>query len=605
MARAPREPRRSRGERGSTSRSQTSSSQSAPASGASSLADRFVSRGSNRVFVVIVFFIIMALMFLGRLIYLQVIVAAEYSANAEASRTVGFYVEPRRGTIYDRNGHILAISVDAMTVYANPSEITEPGSTARAIAEVLGGTPSDYIDSVSQGKSATFSFVKRKVSVELADKLRELELPGIYFIEDTRREYPYGQTGGQVIGACSVAVDEENNREYYEGICGLEMYYNTILSGTEGYYEAEVGADGTPIPGGVHVSKREVEGQDIVISIDIEFQEVLESCLKNGMDMIGNKRGSAVVMDATNGEIYAAASTPFFNPADRSVVPEGSMQLRVATSLFEPGSIFKTVSATAILEKGTMTPDTKVDCPAVIEADGYVISDAHERADTVYTLRDIIKYSSNVGISLSVEQNLGFSEFYDAILRYRFNQLTGIDYPGEQLGYLLDFDYWSRVQGYNVTFGQGISMNAMQILGFYGALINEGVEVTPHFLVRKPQTNETPTYETHQIIENQKAIDTMLDMLTSVTKDDGTGIEAAIEGYDVAGKTSTAEIYDEVNGGYKLDAYNLAFTGFILNSNSPFVCFVGGDEVSGDRPVTFIFHDIMLDAINRYNITPE
>lgn len=563
--------------------------------------ERYVSRGSNRAFVIIVLFLLIAVLFFVRLFYLQVIVAPDYSARAEQSRTVGFIVEPRRGTIYDRNGHILAISVEAMTVYANPSEITEPGATARSIAEVLGGTAADYADKISETASPTFSFVARKIDVKKAQKLKELELPGIYFLEDTRREYPYGQTGGQVVGACSIEVDEEANREYYVGICGLEMYYNTTLAGTAGYYEAEVGADGTPIPGGVHVQQAAVEGQDIVISIDIEFQEELERDLKTGVERVGVNSGSSVVMDATTGEIYAAASSPFFNPADRSEVPEGSMQLKAATNLLEPGSIFKTVSATAVLEKGTMTPDTVVDCPPYLEADGYIVADAfyHDRIDM--TLRTIINNSSNVGISLSVEDHLGFREFYDAILKYRLNTLTGVDYPGEQIGYLLDFDYWSRVQGYNATFGQGLSVNALQMLAFYGALLNDGVSCTPHFLISKPQTGEVPTWETHEIIQNKAAIPQMNSMLQTVVTN-GTATDAEIEGYKLAGKTSTAEIFDEVNGGYRIDAYNIAFCGFIDESTSNFVCYCGADEVPGDRKVTMMFHDIMQDAINRYNI---
>ena len=567
-------------------------------------AERLVSRDSNRAFIVVALFMAMAVVFFIRLVFLQVIVADEYTAQAQESRTVGFTVEPRRGTIYDRNGHILAISVEATTVYANPSEITEPGTTARAIAEVLGGTAADYADAVAADEKATFRFVKRKVDTATADKLREMELPGIYFISDTKREYPYGQTGGQVIGACSIEVDEEANREYYVGICGLEMYYNTILSGTAGYYEAEVGADGTPIPGGVHESIPAVEGQDIVISIDIEFQEELERDLKLGLERVQVKGGSAVVMDATTGEIYAAASSPFFNPADRKDVPVGSMQLKAVTNLFEPGSIFKTVSATAILEEGTMTPDTEVDCPEYLEADGYIVSDAWDHEAVTWDLRTILAKSSNIGISLSVEDHLGFDKLYDAILKYRFSTLTGIDYPGEQLGYLLDFDYWSHVQGYNVTFGQGISINAMQILRFYGALENDGWAVTPHFLLRKPQTNEAPEWETHEIIQNKDAIAPVTSMLQSVVTD-GTGTAAAIDGYDCAGKTSTAEIYDEVNGGYRVDAVNIAFTGFIANSNSNFVCFCGADEVPADRHVTDMFHDIMSHAIDRYNIVPE
>ena len=579
---------------------------SRPQRGRSTAADfeRYVSRGSNRAFVVVVFFLILAAIFFVRLLYLQVIIAPQYSAEATESRTIGFMVEPRRGTIYDRNGHILAISVEATTIYANPSEIEEPGSTSRAIAEVLGGKAQDYVDALSQGDKVTFTFVKRKADTDKADKLREMNLPGIYFISDTRREYPYGKTGGQVIGACSVAVDEERNREYYEGICGMELYYNTILSGTPGYYEAEVGADGTPIPGGVHESTRAVEGQDIVISIDIEFQEEVERDLEEDLKRVGVPNGSAVVMDATTGEIYAAASCPFFNPADRSVVAEGSMQLKPATNLFEPGSIFKTVSATGILEEGTMTPDTKVLCPEYLEADGYIVSDAHDRSETVMTLREIIRDSSNVGISVSVEKYLGFEKFYNDIIKYRFNELTGIDYPGEQLGYLLDFDYWSRVQGYNATFGQGLSVNAFQMLAFYGSLINDGVAATPHFLLRKPQTGEVPTWETHEIIQNKAAIAPMVSMLETVVEE-GTGTKAYIEDYHAAGKTSTAEIYDEVNGGYREGIYNIGFVGFLAHSNSPLVCFCGADEVPGDRIVTPMFQAIMTDAIYRYNIVSE
>lgn len=562
------------------------------------------SSSTNRAFVIILVFMAMALLFFGRLIYLQVIVAPSYAAQAEQSRTVGFPVEPRRGTIYDRNGHILAISVEATTIYANPSEVEDADATAAGIAEVLGGSPQDYRALLTESSSPTFSFIERKADVAKAAQLKERNLPGIYFIDDTRREYPYGQTGGQVIGACSIEVDEEANREYYVGICGLEMYYNTALSGTVGYYEAEVGADGTPIPGGVHVSKQAVEGQDIVISLDIEFQEELEEDLKNGVARVGVQEGSAVVMDATNGEIYAAASSPFFNPADRSEVPEGSMQLKVATNLFEPGSIFKAVSATAILEEEVMTPDTLVECPPNLEADGYVVSDAFDHGEVTWDLREIMNQSSNVGVSLAVEEHLGFDKLYDAIKRYRFDQLTGVDYPGEQLGYLLDFDYWSRVQGYNATFGQGLSVNALQMLAFYGALINDGVEVTPHFMVRKPQTNEVPEYPTYKVIENTKALEPMRSMLQTVVTD-GTGTEAAIDGFQVAGKTSTAEIFDEENGGYRYETYNIAFTGFIDNSTSKLVCYCGADEVPADRKVTAMFHDIMSDAINRYNIVAQ
>ena len=578
--------------------------------GGSTSGERLVARNSSRVFVVVLLFALVAIVFFAKLIYLQVIIAPTYAAQAEAARTVGFALEPRRGTIYDRNGNILAISVDATTVYANPSEIETPGRTARVIAECLGGTPTDYIDSLAAGENVYFSFVKRKANVDAAQKLKEAlaeeELPGIYFISDTRREYPYGSVGGQVVGGVNIAVDEEENLEYYEGASGLELYYNTTLAGTYGYYEAEIGADGTPIPGGVHVSRAAIEGQDIVVSIDIDFQKELENALVAGCKRVEADTGSAIVMDAKTGEIYAAASLPFFNPADRSKVEAGSMRLACISNLLEPGSVFKTVSATAVLENKVMTPEDEIFCPAYLEADGYIVADAggaQGRGDEMWSLRTIINRSSNVGISMCVEK-MGFDKLYDAILRYNLNSLSGVDYPGEQLGYLLDFDYWSRVQGYNVSFGQGISVTPLQMLRFYGSLLNDGYEVTPHFLLRKPQSSELPVYGSVKVIDNTDAIDPMVSMLKTVVTD-GTGTLAAIDGYDVAGKTSTAEIFDEENGGYRPGVYNIAFTGFIADSTSNLVCFVGADEVPGDRTVTPAFKDIMTAAINRYNILPE
>ena len=560
---------------------------------------RYVSTGSSRAFLPIVLFLGAALIFFGRLIYLDVIVQNEYATQAQNSHTVGLTVEPRRGTIYDRNGKILAISVDATTVYCNPSEISDPTAIAAAVASCLGGTYKDYVDALS-ADNASFAYVKRKADVNAAQALRELELPGIYFLDDTRRVYPYGEVGGQIVGGTNTEVDVENNREFYVGISGLEYYYDQLLSGTPGYYEAEIGANGTPIPGGVHEKTPAVDGTDIVISVDIDFQKVVEDALKSNLERMGVSSGNAIVMDGGTGELYAIASTPYFNPADRSVVPEGSMQLKSITNLLEPGSMFKTVSATCILEAGSMDVDDTLFCPAVITADEYEISDAHERLDTTYTFRQIIEYSSNVGISLAVE-NMGFDKLYDCIDRYNLHELSGVDYPGEQLGYLVDFGQWSRVTGYNVAFGQGISMTPIQLIRFYGALVNDGVECTPHFVTKYPESGEVPHYDTEQVIVRTDAIPKMNSMLQTVVEE-GTGVRAGIEGYNVAGKTSTAEIYDEENGGYKYDIYNLGFCGFICDSNSKFVCYVGANDVIGDGVVTPIFHDIMVDAVSRYNI---
>ncbi|WP_124061072.1 penicillin-binding protein 2 [Gordonibacter sp. Marseille-P4307] len=565
---------------------------------------RLVVRGSSRTYWAIVPFLIVAAVLFLRLFYLDVIVADEYSKQAQEARTSKIVVEAPRGTIYDRNHNVLAISVDATTIYANPSEVEDVQATAAQLATVLGGQADDYAPKMGN-RNLKFSYIKQKADVPVADKVRELGLKGIYFLADSKRSYPYGQVGGQLVGACNTEVDEDTKEEYLTGISGLEYYYNDALSGKPGYYEAEYAQNGSPIPGAVHQSVAAEEGQDIVTSIDIEMQRTLELKLALGLHQVGTESGTSVIMDAGTGEIYAAASYPLFNPADRSTVAEGSMQLKAVSHLIEPGSVFKTATAMALLETGTMKPDDTVYAPATISADGYVISDAHERGDTVYTLRQVMQYSSNVGISLSAER-MGFDKLYDHIKKYNLNSPSGVDYPGEQTGYLVDFANWSRVVGYNVSFGQGVSLTPLQITRFYGALVNDGVECTPHFLIGMSNAEDMPDWDSRRqrVIDDTGKIADMTSMLKTVVTD-GTGKRAAIEGYNVAGKTSTAEIYDEVNGGYLKGMYNLCFAGYLADSSSQLVCFVGADNVPSDSAVTFIFHDIMTEAINRYNIVSQ
>ena len=545
----------------------------------------------DRYRAVFALFAVLVILFVGRLFYLQVIVSDEYSAMAEETRTISFNTTPRRGTIYDRNGVVLAVSVDATTIYANPAEVTDAQGEAAKIAEVLGGEPEDYVGALTS-PDTTFAYVKRQADVELAQQVKALELDGIYFIADTRREYPHGSIGGQVIGYCNVDG---------EGITGLELQYNDILKGTPGTYTAERGENGIPIPGGVKEETPAVDGADIMISIDIKMQDALEQALVAGLEPMGATEGSAVLMDSESGELFAICSLPYMNPANMAESEVGSDQVKAITQQFEPGSIFKSVTVLTALENETMKPEDELFCPSYIEADGYKVSDAHERDDETFTLREILDQSSNVGVSL-VAENTGFDKFYENIIQYNLNERTGVDYPGEARGFLQDFDVWGRITGYNVSFGQGVSVTPLQMTRFYGAILNGGYEVTPHFLISLPQTGEVPEYESELVVDNVAALSDMKSMLRTVVTD-GTGTRADIEGYEVCGKTSTAEIAKD--GVYLDGIYNLCFTGFIDNSSSSLVCFVGANNVYGMGQVTHIFRDIMSSAIDLYNITPE
>lgn len=542
-------------------------------------------------------FILLAFLFIAavlalRLVWLTIIAGPGNAEKAQATRTISIELPAKRGTIYDRNGVVLATSVDAMTIYCNPFEVTDVAGESAQLAAILGGNSTDYIDVLST-PDTSFAYVYRKAEMDLAEKVKALELDGIYMLEDSKRVYPSGRTGGQVVGICDV----DGN-----GLSGLELYYDDLLGGENGSINMERGANGYPIAGGTneHISPR--DGEDIVISIDLEMQEFLENRLAQCVNDIQGKSGNAVLYDGGTGEIIAIASTPFLNPSDRDHIKEGATELKSVTTAFEPGSIFKTVSASAILEEGVMQTTDKVFCPAALPADEYFVTDAHDRGDETMTFRQIIQNSSNVGISLSTEK-MGFDKLYQYINKYELNEPTGVDYPGESAGFCADVSDWSHIQSYNVSFGQGITVTPLQMARFYGSLVNEGVACTPHLLLSKPQTGEIPEYPTKQFIENTDAIEPLTSMLKSVVEE-GTGMDAQIDGFSPAGKTGTAE-YASGDGTYVVGSYNISFVGYLPNTNSKLVCFVGVSEVPGDRITTPAFSDIMSYAIEHYRIATQ
>ena len=218
------------------------------------------------------------------------------------------------------------------------------------------------------------------------------------------------------------------------------------------------------------------------------------------------------------------------------------------------------------------------------------------------TATTIMADSSNIGMSL-IARDLTFSKFYEYLQKYRIVEDTKIDYPGAATGYLAPRDKWTEVQGYNISFGQGLEVSPIQMMRFYGIVASNGTIVQPHFLIDVPSSGEDLTYPTEKIVDNDQAIDDLDTMLEAVVKN-GTGTQAAIDGYRVAGKTGTAEIASP-NGGYKKDVYNISFVGYLPDASTKLVCFVGATDVPGERKTVPAFQDIMEFAIDRYNITQD
>ena len=576
--------------------------------------------GSSNESRLLVLFIVIVALILVRLTILTILDAPALAAQSQSQRSTPVDIPARRGTIFDRNGNPLAMSIDATTIYVNPSEVEDPRATAQVLHEVLGGSVESYLNIIMNSTSPTFAYILQKGDVSLARSLQERNdqfreafidglpagddipaiiptpLTGIHYIQDSKRIYPYGRIGAQVIG--SIDIDGY-------GISGVEQTYDSILRGVDGSMLVERGKDDTPMVGGIQQRVMPIDGQDIIISIDIELQQFVE----NNLELMCNQRscvnGSAIMLDGATGEIWAAASMPLYDRGNltQEAVEAGATNLRPIVVSFEPGSIFKTVTAAAAIECNVIDLDDELFCPAYITIDDYPISDAHDRDDEIMTFRQILAKSSNVGMSL-IEEQINNERFSTFIERYGFGQYTHIDYPGESPGLVAELRHWSSIQAANMSFGQGLQITPLQIASFYGAIANEGMMCQPHFLIARPRYDAPPHYESKPLF-GPKTAAKLEDLLSGVVIE-GTGKPAAIPGYDVVGKTGTAEIASPL-GGYLEDEYIVSFVGYIANSNSKLVCVTSLDSPIApmDYPAaSVLFNTIMSFAINRYMVVP-
>lgn len=547
---------------------------------------------NGRLGILLIIFFVFALVLAGRLVWLQIIDAQNISERG-TSREVTIDIEPRRGTIYDRNGTILATTVDAYNVFCHPHVVSSDkvDQLAQTLANVFGGEVNDYKSKIQS--DTNFVYLFKGADEDQMNQIKDLAIEGVDFEKTSKRVYPCGATASQIIGV----LNSDG-----EAITGLELYYDDILGGTAGQKTTQYSKEGVPVPGSEQVTAEVVNGKDIVLSIDIDLQEKLEEALALRVEEVQASGGSAMVVDAATGEIYACSSSPTFNITDLSEIKEGATNLSSISSSYEPGSTMKAATMLAALEEGIVNPDTEYFCPATLKVDDYTITDSHERGDETMSATTIIADSSNVGVSL-IARDMGFEKLYEYIQKYQLTETTGVDYPGEAQGYVAPRDQWSEVQGYNISFGQGLTTTPIEMVRFYAALANNGTATQPHFLLDVPTEEEDRTYATTQITDNQGAID-QLETMMEATVTRGTGTDAQIDGYRVVGKTGTAEIASE-SGGYQQGVYNLSFIGYLPNASTNLVCFVGAYDVPGERQTVAAFQDIMSFAIDRYNITQD
>lgn len=508
----------------------------------------------------------------GRLFWIQVVQASELAQVAQRQRTRDIVLPARRGSILDRDGQPLAVTSDAKTIFTDPREVVDATATASAIAKVLGGDTKDYLAKFQRG--GKFAYIERKVELAKAAELMTLNLAGIYQQNDSKRTYPAGDLACQVLGF--VGVDDN-------GLEGIEKQYDSTLAGTPGRSIAERDRQGRVFPGGIVSIQEPVNGQDVYLTIDKDIQYKAQAELAATVRQFSAKGGSVLVIDPTNGEILAMASTPYFDPNNYSTASPKAMRNAAIVDAYEPGSTAKAMTAAAAIDAGVFTPASMFHLPSVLKIGGKTIHEAHARGAVDYSLAQIVTKSSNIG-AVKVGQALGKVKLADYFKAFGLSQRTGVDFPGEAKGWMLPASNWSLLTMANVPFGQGFSVTPLQLARALGAIANGGTLVTPHFLYQQASTPATFPASPEPVISKEASLE-MVRMLTDVVRD-GTGTAAKVRGYEVAGKTGTAQkARTDGHVGYMGGgAYIASFAGF-LPAGAPKLLIV----VTIDQPSSGLF----------------
>ena len=536
----------------------------------------------------------------ARAFQLHVLDGKQLQSKAADRYTREFDNKPKRGTIYDRNHAELALSVDVPSICAYPPKIESPKETARALARVLKVKQAPLRKKLASKRG--FVWIKRHTVPSEVSAVKALDIEGVGFVTESRRYYPMKSLAAQVMGFCNVDG---------KGLEGLEFYYNAYLEGCEtsgtvlrdalgrSFTEEEPSSPGTP-------------GYNLILNIDKNIQYIAEQALSAGVRASSAKTGTALVIVPSTGAVLAVAHVPQFNPNAFSKYKRERWRNRAITDTFEPGSTFKILLAATALESGVCTPSSKFYCEEGTYRIGRkVVHDVHPHE--TLSLADIIKYSSNIGAT-KVGKEVGPAYLHHKLTEFSVGAKLGVDCPGEASGSLLPVRRWTEIDSAAICFGQGVSLSAVQLAAAVSAVANGGLLMKPYLVQEitdvqgRTVTGFEPTSLRRVISpENARRITRM--MMRTV-EEGGTGIEAAVEGYKVAGKTGTAQKADPVEGGYANDKYIASFVGFAPAGNPLITVLVAIDEPSkeqhyGGVVAAPVFRRIVRETLRYLKVPPE
>jgi cell division protein FtsI (penicillin-binding protein 3) len=520
-------------------------------------------QANHRIRLLLTAFAFVFVVALARAAWLQAAQHDRLAAMAITQHRETIEVPAGRGTIFDRTGEPLAIGEQATTVYADPRNIVDAQRAAILAGKAL-GLDADKLYPALKDRSKGFVYVARKADPTKAAALNKREIPGLGFYPEELRTYPQGAVASHVLGFAGT----DNH-----GLDGLERSLDKTLSGKPGFETIVKDPFGRAID--VVTSRPERAGTNVTLTIDHQIQSNAEQILAHTVTNHGARGGAAIVMDPRTGAILAMANYPTFNSNDFSRASPDARRNRAVTDAYEPGSTFKIVTIAGALEDNVVSPTSSFTLAPTIQVADRVIHEAHLRGTEVMSVRDILAQSSNVG-TITVAEKLGSDALASWVDRFGFGHQTGVDYPGESSGLVLPRDKWSGSTIGTVPIGQGIAVTPLQMVSAYATIGNGGIRVTPH-LVGKVGSKRAHSEKGTRVVSAHTA-DRMMAMFRDVVLE-GTGTQAAIPGYTVAGKTGTAQ---KAENGHYVTKYVASFVGLVPAKNPRLAILIMVDEPHGD-----------------------
>lgn len=575
----------------------------------------------KRLIIVLILACLLFLALIFRTGYLQLVKGEWLTTKATDQQTREIPIEPKRGTIYDKNMKELAVSVTKYTVWCKPVEVKEKENTAKKVSEILGKEYDDVLKSVSK-KNMALVKIERWIDDEKAKQIREANIPGIWVAEDNQRYYPYGNFAPYVLGHTSADS---------EGIAGIEMKYNKHLKGTPGKLIVSTDASGREIPRGMEKYYEPTQGKGVVLTIDEVIQHYTEKAAQKAYELNNAKRVSVIAMDIETGGILSLASKPDYDPNNsrKAIYPYYEEELEkyddknklkgyyqmwrnpLISDTYEPGSTFKLITSSAGLEENVIGENEKFVCKGSVTVGGRKIKCwRHYRPHGEQTFAQGVQNSCNP-VFVEVASRLGVSKMYDYIEAFGLTKKTGIDLPGEASSILYNEKNVGPVELATISFGQSISVTPIQLLTAISSIANDGKLMQPT-MVKAYTDNKGNIIEevkpkvVRQVISEETSKEIM-EIAESVVSEGG-GKTAYLPGYRLAGKTGTAQ--KVIDGKYAQGKYICSFIS-IAPADDPKIAILAivdeptGVSAFGSTTAGPIIKEIMSDVLPYLGVEPK